>query len=91
MPLWSSSTLMGASVFALNTSFVFFACSIDCALLIPKGALQHPSWLHDAVKSISTMFLASQDPYRDWMPDTGQPKGNIQKRQATLLRPMQSA
>ncbi len=25
IPLWSSSTLMGASVFALSTSFVFFA------------------------------------------------------------------
>ena len=26
MPLWSSSTLMGASLLALSTSFVFFAC-----------------------------------------------------------------
>ena len=26
MPLCSSSTLMGASVLALSTSFVFFAC-----------------------------------------------------------------
>ena len=46
MPLCSSSTLMGASVFALSTSFVFFACGIDHTVL----------YLHNGHCSTPTVF-----------------------------------
>lgn len=58
MPLCSSSTLMGASVFALSTSFVFFACSIDDTIHSPQGPLQPPNCRFNAAKMSQTLCLA---------------------------------
>ena len=56
MPLWSSSTLMGASVLALSTSFVFFACrgrhkytaelSNPSHCRLPLHGSRHHSWVY---------------------------------------------
>ena len=57
MPLCSSSTLMGASVFALSTSFVFFACSSNHRIDSPQGPLQHPNSSFSEVRKALTWWL----------------------------------